>query len=219
MNTQISGKSNKETFAKWMLVLGCVFIFVFIISVGLGLFMISEPNRHYKRLQKMANTVFQAEQRYYAQHGRYTVNMEKLGVKLPNLTDERYNQGGYVYENGEKIETPETYNAHTSQQDSILVQVMGTGDDPQALNLPRVLEINVFAKFRDLRASYSISHYFGHKASATPTLFQCHVQILHDNSEKKIERDIRTGGKFCKRMGAQPTDNELLWLFPNPDGK
>ncbi len=176
-------------------------------------FHIAFQQNHYKRLQQVARHIFQAEQDYYAQHGTYTANMEKLGVTLPNITQEEYRKGGYEYEYGQKVETPEIYMAQTKKGDSFLVQVMGVEDDPNALNLPTVLEIFVSGKFRSLPVSYSIRHFFGADRPEVPTLFQCDVLILHADTEEQAQRDIRKGGRFCKRLGASPTQHALIWLF------
>ncbi|MBP5403976.1 MAG: hypothetical protein J6Y17_02675 [Elusimicrobiaceae bacterium] len=173
---------------------------------------LSQQN-HYKRLQYTAHSIFQAEQAHYVEYGKYTANMEKLDVELPIMAHEQYTKGGYAYDNGEKVETPEMYSAYTAKGDSFVVQVMGVEDDPKALNLSTVLEISVSGKFGTLPASYSIRHFFGTDQPEMPVLFQCDVTILHAETEVQAEKDIRKGGRFCKRLGAQPTDNPLIWLF------
>lgn len=197
----------------WARVLiGVVSLGSLLFLIYLALCLLSQQN-HYKRLQYAAHTIFQAEQDYYATHGQFTANMEKLGVTLPNIIQEDYHKGGYEYEDEQKVETPEIYTAQTEKGDSFLVQVMGVEDDPNALNLPTVLEISVFGKFRSLPASYSIRHFFGADQPEVQTLFQCDVLILHPDTDEHIAKDIRKGGWFCKRLGAQPTDNPLIWLF------
>lgn len=197
----------------WARVLiGVVSLGSLLFLIYLALCLLSQQN-HYKRLQYVAHSIFQAEQDYFAQHGKYTANMEKLGVELPTMVHEQYSKGGYAYDNGEKVETPEMYSAYTAKGDSFVVQVMGVEDDPKALNLPTVLEISVSGKFGTLPASYSIRHFFGTDQPEMPVLFQCDVTILHDETEAQAEKDIRKGGRFCKRLGAQPSNNPLIWLF------
>ncbi len=192
--------------------IGAISLGGLLVLIYLALCLLSQQD-HYKRLQHTAHTIFQAEQDYYATHGKYTANMEKLGVTFPGIIQEEYHKGGYEYEDGQKVETPERYTAQTQKGDSFLVYVMGTEDDPNALNLPTELEISVSGKFRSLPASYSIRHFFGADQPEVSTLFQCNVLILHSDTEEQAEKDIRKGGWFCKRLGAQPTDNPLIWLF------
>lgn len=177
----------------------------------LAVCLVSQQN-HYKRLQYAAHTIFQAEQDYFATHGKYTANMEKLGVELPSIIQEEYRRGGYAYDNNQKVETPEVYNAQAKNGDSFRVEIGGVEDDPNALNLPTVLEISVSGKFGTLPASYSIRHFFGKDEPVISTLFQCNILILHDKEEAQ-EKDIRKGGRFCKRLGAQPSNHPLIWLF------
>ena len=40
-----------------------------------------------------------------------------------------------------------------------------------------------------------------------------HARLEYNNASADLEKDIRKGGRFCKRLGAQPSNNPLIWLF------
>lgn len=198
---------------KWVRVLlAIVLLGGLLFLMGVALNIVLQQN-HYKRLQRLADTIFQAQQVYYAEYGQYTANMEKLGLSLPNIVQEEYQKGSYQDENGEILEGSERYIAQTQEGDNLSVQVMGGETAPGAVKLPAVVEISVASKFGKLPASYSIRHYFGEDAPSPSTFFQCDVMILHGEKESLAQRDVHKGGRFCSRLGAQPSNVPLIWLF------
>ena len=206
------GQKIHDNTPKWFHLFLGVLVVAFVVWGGwLIVHELSQQN-HYKRLQAVAYHIFQAEQAYYAEHGKYTAKMEKLEVDLPPLLQEEYRKGGYTYDNNQKVEMPDIYDAQAKNGDSFRVEIGGVGNAPDALNLPTVLEISVSGKFGTLPAFFSIYHFFGKDKPEISTFFQCNILILHDDEEAQ-EKDIHKGGWFCKRLGAQPTDNPLIWLF------
>lgn len=197
---------------KVRILVGIVFVGILLFLIGVAVHIVSQQN-HYKRLQNIAHRIFQAEQEYYNQHGQYTANIEKLGGLLPDIVQMASHTNAHGYDEKEKTENPEIYSAQTTTGDNILVQVQQESGGPRNLQLSAVLEISVFAAENSLPASYAIRHIEGEASSENPTLFQCNVLVLNADTEDQIKRDIRKGERFCKRLGAQPSNIPLVWWF------
>lgn len=174
----------------------------------------SKQKSHYKELKSIADDIFAAEQKYFAKKGDYTADLRLLDFELPPSSSEvNYSASRYVRDAGEEVLTPETFTFTLGNGDSFLVNVYKELNYTEEGKTSKysLLEIHAFPKFKTLRASYSISRvYDGYCPAGQELLKQCNVMIQNaDNAEE----DIKKGGKFCSRMGANPTNIDLIWLF------
>lgn len=169
---------------------------------------------HYNKLRAEAENILAAEQKYFAQKGKYTADLRLLDYKIPPSSAElKYEPSRYVEDLGQTVLSAETFSFTLENGDSILVSVSAglNYNDGEKDFKYSVLGVSAFPKFGSLPASYSVRAYFDHGGFFERDLIkQCDVNILNAS---KAERDIETGGKFCKRLGALPTDIALIWLF------
>lgn len=169
---------------------------------------------HYNKLRTEAENIFAAEQKYFAQKGKYTADLRLLDFELPPSSSEvNYSASRYVHDAGEEVLTPEKFTFTLGNGDSFLVNVFKELNYTEGGKTSKysLLEIHAFPKFKTLRASYSIRRiYDGYCPAGQELLRQCNVMIQNAD---KAEDDIKKGGKFCSRMGANPTNIDLIWLF------
>ncbi|WP_428047324.1 hypothetical protein [Candidatus Proelusimicrobium excrementi] len=169
---------------------------------------------HYNKLRTETENIFAAEQKYFAKKGDYTADLRLLDFELPPSSSEvNYSASRYVHDAGEAVLTPEKFTFTLGNGDSFLVNVFKELNYTEEGKTSKysLLEIHAFPKFKTLRASYSIRRiYDGYCPAGQELLKQCNVMIQNAD---KAEDDIKKGGKFCSRMGANPTNIDLIWLF------
>ncbi|MGN0022624.1 MAG: hypothetical protein ACI352_01140 [Elusimicrobiaceae bacterium] len=188
--------------------------FFFLLGLVLAIVGTYKQKSHYKELKNIADDIFAAEQNYFAKKGDYTADLRLLDFELPPSASEgEHSASKYVWDAGEEVLTPEMFSFTLKNGDSFLIEVIKdlnfTEDGKNAKY--SVLEIYAFPKFKTLPASYSIRHFYdGYYPAGADLLKQCDISI--QNAEKSGD-DIKEGGKFCSRMGAKPTNIELIWLF------
>lgn len=174
----------------------------------------SKQKSHYKELKSIADDIFAAEEKYFAKKGDYTADLRLLDFELPPSSSEvNYSASRYVHDAGEEVLTPDTFTFTLGNGDSFLVEVIKELNytEEGKTSTYSLLEIHAFPKFKTLRASYSIRRFYdGYYPAGQELLKQCNVTIQNAD---KAEDDIKKGGKFCARMGAKPTNIELIWLF------
>lgn len=193
---------------------GLLLTLFLLVGLGLSIYKSSLKKSHYKQLKAMADDIFAAEQKYFAKKGDYTADLRLLDFKLPPSSFEvNYSASRYVHDAGEEVLTPETFSFTLENGDSFLVEVIKELNYTEEGKNYSVLEINALPKFRTLPSSYSIRYtYDGYYSAGAGLLKLCDVNILNAS---KAKRDIQNGGKFCRNLGADPTNHELIWIFPN----
>ena len=174
----------------------------------------SSQKSHYKELKSIADDIFAAEEKYFAKKGDYTADLRLLDFELPPSSSEvNYSASRYVHDAGAEVLTPEKFTFTLGNGDSFLVNVFKELNYTEEGKTSKysLLEIHAFPKFKTLRASYSIRRiYDGYCPAGQELLKQCNVMIQNAD---KAEDDIKKGGKFCSRMGANPTNIDLIWFF------
>ncbi len=180
-------------------------LILFLVTVGWIMCDIHTQNTYYRNLQNMADSILQAEKVYYQKHGSFSAHLNKLDISLPRLLEKKQRQGTYAYKDGQKITEPDTYDALTEKGDRILVTVY----NEQNSQIPSFVQIQLYAPDRTLPAYYSVRHYEGGDLPAQ-TFYEC--KMLPPAQQQPPAGGNR-GGSFCKRLGASPTHDPLVYFF------